>query len=110
MNKTIRQSLAIVALTGTALMATTVPTHAQTPNTAQETQQGNQATPGKGQWLTIKEVYDKLTVAGYTDIREIERERGGYEAKVRDNTGRKAKLYIDPRTGDVINRGKHYND
>lgn len=62
------------------------------------------ATAGQqGQWLSLRQIYDKLEADGYTDIREIERERSGYEAKVRDRDGRKMKLYIEPLTGKVIN-------
>ncbi|OXR48924.1 hypothetical protein PuT2_10080 [Pusillimonas sp. T2] len=103
MQKTIRQSAFIIALSSAALAVSAIPAHAQTapatPPAAAAT-----ANPGQAQWLNIGQIHDKLTAAGYTDIREIERERGGYEAKALDKEGRQVKLYIDPRSGDVINQ------
>jgi len=104
MNKRIRQSAAIIALSSAALVAATLPVQAQNTANTQGTQQTTAQAAEQGQWLNLRQVYDKLEAAGYTDIREIDRERSGYEAKVRDGEGRKIKLYIDPRTGDVINR------
>lgn len=105
MNTRFRQSAAIIALSSAALMAATLPVQAQ--NTVATPQVTSQA---QGNWLNIRQVYDKLEAAGYTDIREIDRERGGYEAKVRDSEGRKVKLYIDPRSGEVINRRMRDDD
>lgn len=54
------------------------------------------------QWLNLRQIYDKLESEGYTDITEIERDDGGYEAKANNPQGSKVKLYIEPRTGDVL--------
>ncbi|MBC2768944.1 PepSY domain-containing protein [Pusillimonas minor] len=103
MQKTIRQSAFIIALSSAALVASAIPAHAQnapaTPAAATSA-----TSPAQAQWLNIGQVHEKLVSAGYTDIREIERERGGYEAKALDKEGRQVKLYIDPRSGDVINQ------
>ena len=109
MNTRIRQSAAIIALSSAALMAATLPAHAQ--NAAANAPAAQQATTQvQSDWLNLRQVYDKLEAAGYTDIREIDRERGGYEAKARDSEGRKVKLYIDPRSGEVLNRKTRDND
>lgn len=55
-------------------------------------------------WLSLGQIHDKLQADGYTDIREIERERGGYEAKARDRDGRWMKLYIEPLSGKVVDQ------
>jgi len=56
----------------------------------------------KSEWLNLGQIYDQLTAVGYTDVREIERERNGYEAKARNPQGRHVKLYIDPLTGKIV--------
>ncbi|MDY0014543.1 MAG: PepSY domain-containing protein [Rhodocyclaceae bacterium] len=64
------------------------------------------AAPGEGQWLSIPQVHDKLQAAGYRDIEKIEREHGGYEARATDRNGQRIKLYLNPRTGEVLDRGR----
>lgn len=54
------------------------------------------------QWLSLRQIYDRLEAEGYTDIIEIEQDNSGYEARATDRQGRKTKLYIEPRTGDVL--------
>ena len=56
----------------------------------------------KDTWLNLGQIYDKLEAAGYTDVREIERENDGYEAKARDSKGRAIKLYIEPLEGRIV--------
>lgn len=56
----------------------------------------------KDTWLNLGQIYDKLEAAGYTDVREIERENDGYEAKARDSKGRAVKLYIEPLEGRIV--------
>lgn len=55
-------------------------------------------------WLNLGQIYDRLETAGYTDIREIERERDGYEAKARDSDGQSIKLYVEPLEGQIIDK------
>lgn len=55
-------------------------------------------------WLNLGQIYDKLEASGYTDIREIERERDGYEVKARDSEGQSVKLYVEPLEGRIIDR------
>ncbi|SCZ52809.1 PepSY domain-containing protein [Thiohalomonas denitrificans] len=54
-------------------------------------------------WLTIPAIYDKVIAAGYRDIDEIEREDNGYEVKAISPDGQRAKLQVDPISGDVVN-------
>ncbi|MBW7901547.1 MAG: PepSY domain-containing protein [Rhodocyclaceae bacterium] len=54
--------------------------------------------------LTIPQVYQKLEAAGYRDIDEIERERRGYEVHATDRDGRRVKLDVDAKSGEVIER------
>lgn len=50
----------------------------------------------------IDEIVARLRTAGYTEIREVERERGRYEVKGRDAQGQPVELYMDARTGEVL--------
>jgi uncharacterized membrane protein YkoI len=59
---------------------------------------------GGGSYLPVEEIVARLKQRGYTDIYEIERERGAYEVKARGPEGRPVELYLDPRTGEVIGR------
>ncbi|NYT62017.1 PepSY domain-containing protein [Alcaligenaceae bacterium] len=80
-------------LTGASL----APAFAQTASTAATTQ-----TAPAAPVLTIKQIYDKLEAAGYTDITEIERDRNVYEAKARNKEGQRTKIDLDLSTGDII--------
>lgn len=59
---------------------------------------------GERQWLSIREVADRLDAAGYRHIEKIEREGGSYEVRATDREGRRAKLYVNPQTGDITER------
>ena len=74
-----------------AFAQTTAP--AATPATAPAAQSN---------WLSIKDVLGKLEAAGYTDFREIEREKNKYEVKATDPQGQRVELDVDPVTGDVL--------
>lgn len=111
MYQRIRQSAIIIAFGGALLAAASFPAAAQSSDAgaaapvtsvAQATQSA--PTGQQGNWLSLREVYDKLEAAGYSDIREIERERSGYEAKARDRDGRRVKLQIEPLSGKVIHQ------
>lgn len=56
--------------------------------------------------LNINQVLVKLMVAGYDKVDKIERERNAYEVKAIDRNGARVKLYVDPRTGDLIRPGR----
>ena len=53
-------------------------------------------------WMSPKDVQTKLEAAGYTDFREIEREKNKYEVKATDPQGQRVELDVDPVTGDVL--------
>ena len=52
--------------------------------------------------MSLKDVQTKLEAAGYTDFREIEREKNKYEVKATDPQGQRVELDVDPVTGDVL--------
>ncbi len=52
--------------------------------------------------LSIPQVSEKLQAAGYSDITKIERERNEYEVRAIDKNGARVKLYVDARTGKVL--------
>lgn len=56
----------------------------------------------KSNWLDMRQIIDRVEAAGYTDIREIEREKDGYEVKARDGQGRSVKLYLEPVAGKIV--------
>jgi len=53
-------------------------------------------------WMSLKDVQTKLEAAGYTDFREIERDKNKYEVKATDPQGQRVELDVDPVTGDVL--------
>lgn len=57
------------------------------------------------QWLSIGQVHQKLEAAGFRNVEKIEREHGLYEARATDRNGERVKLYINPQTGEVSERG-----
>ena len=82
-------------LTITALLATvffSISSHARSANT------------DNVKWLSIPEVHARLESAGYRNIEKIERESGSYEVKATDQAGRRIKLYVHPKTGEVIDQ------
>ena len=109
-----KKTAAIIALSGaTALTGLayaqvrspadgTIPAATDSTQLAQNRQADRRGAPKD--WLNLGQIYDKLEASGYTDIREIERERDGYEAKARDSEGQSVKLYIEPLEGQIIDK------
>ena len=60
------------------------------------------AAPVQSNWMSIKDVLNKLEAAGYTDFREVERDRNKYEVKATDPQGQRVELDVDPLTGDIL--------
>ena len=60
------------------------------------------APAAQSNWMSLKDVQTKLEAAGYTDFREIEREKNKYEVKATDPQGQRVELDVDPVTGDVL--------
>ncbi|MGO1541652.1 MAG: PepSY domain-containing protein [Luteimonas sp.] len=58
------------------------------------------ADPGQGS-MNERDVRDALTAAGYTDIEDVERDDGLWDADARRGDGRKIDVRVDPRTGTV---------
>ncbi|MBT0961029.1 PepSY domain-containing protein [Denitromonas iodatirespirans] len=52
--------------------------------------------------LSMPQIHDALTAAGYRNINAIERERNRYEVKASDADGRRVELSVDPMTGKVM--------
>lgn len=57
-----------------------------------------------GRWLSIQQALAKLESAGYRNIEKIERDGGGYEVKATDRNGQRIKLYLHPRTGEIVDQ------
>jgi len=55
-----------------------------------------------GQYLSMEQVVARLKEQGFENIYEVEREHGAYEVKVQNSGGDMVKLYVDPRTGNVL--------
>ena len=58
-------------------------------------------------WLPIPQLHKQIEAAGYRDVEEIEREHGQYEARATDREGKRVKLYLNPRTGNIEDRDRH---
>ena len=74
------------------------------PAFAQSTAPAATATAPAAQsnWLSIKDVLGKLEAAGYTDFREVERDKDKYEVKATDPQGQRVEMDVDPVTADVL--------
>jgi hypothetical protein len=53
-------------------------------------------------WLDPNEVIRNLESAGYTDVHDLERDDGIYEAEATNASGQRVDLDIDPATGNVL--------
>lgn len=51
--------------------------------------------------LNVGDVYQRVTAAGYQDVRQIELDRGRYEVKGKNAKGEYVKLYVNANTGAV---------
>ncbi|AHC49462.1 PepSY domain-containing protein [Achromobacter xylosoxidans] len=94
-------AIGAAALAGTAALAQTAPQPAPaTPAPAATAPV--QAAPA-AQILTVRQVYDTLTAAGYRNITEIELEHHrGYDVKADNPQGQRVKLRVDAQTGAVL--------
>ena len=97
--------IATLALTGGLIGAgaAIVPAFAQNaPATTTPATAPAAATTAQSNWMSLKDVQTKLEAAGYTDFREIERDKNKYEVKATDPQGQRVELDVDPVTGDVL--------
>ena len=53
-------------------------------------------------WMDPNDVIRSLESAGYTDVHDLEKDDGIYEAEATNSTGQKVDLDIDPATGNVL--------
>lgn len=56
----------------------------------------------QGPGLSIREIFERMEVLGYRDLREIEWEDGLYQVKGQTGDGRPVKLYVDGNNGNVL--------
>lgn len=52
--------------------------------------------------LNIKQVYDKVEAAGYTNITEIELDDNYYEVKARNQQDQRTKLKVNINSGEIM--------
>lgn len=52
--------------------------------------------------LSERDVRAALSADGYTDVHDVDYDDGIWQAKARNNAGKKVELEIDPSTGKVI--------
>ena len=73
-------------------------------STATKPATGTTTTASSGSRLTATQVMQRLQLAGYTNIHDLEYDRddGYWEADARNARGQKVELHIDPSTGKVI--------
>lgn len=89
-------AIGAAALTGTAALAQTAPQPAPAASAPA------QAAPA-AQILTVRQIYDTLTAAGYRNITEIELEHhNSYDVKADNPQGQRVKLRVDAQTGAVL--------
>ncbi|APX75996.1 PepSY domain-containing protein [Achromobacter insolitus] len=94
----IRNTLAALAL-GAATLTGAAAVHAQTPAPAPAQPA---ATAPASATLTVRQIYDTLTAAGYRNITEIELEHGRYDVKADNAQGQRVKLRVDAQSGAVL--------
>lgn len=98
--------IATLALTGGLIGAgaAIAPAFAQNaaPAATPATATAPAAPAAQSNWMSLKDVQTKLEAAGYTDFREIEREKNKYEVKATDPQGQRVELDVDPVTGDIL--------
>ncbi len=59
------------------------------------------AAPAAAPRLSIRDIYERASAAGYRDLREIEFEHGRYQVKGYDARGARVKLYFNATTGAI---------
>ena len=72
------------------------------PARGRSRRRGPAATAQPQTFLTVRQVYDTLTSAGYRNITEIELEHGRYDVKADNPQGQRVKLRVDAQNGAVL--------
>ena len=96
------RSSALLVLASAALL--TLPAvHAQTPDAqpAPAAAAAAPATAAPAARLSIRDIYERASAAGYRDLREIEFEHGRYKVKGYDAQGARVKVYFNATTGAI---------
>jgi uncharacterized membrane protein YkoI len=52
--------------------------------------------------MPMEQVLAQLKADGYAEVYEIERDKGRYEVEARNREGRRVELYLDARTGKIL--------
>lgn len=52
--------------------------------------------------LDLAQVMQRLASAGYTDVREVERDDGFWQAEVRDGSGLRREVRVHPVSGAIV--------
>ncbi|WP_053244693.1 MULTISPECIES: PepSY domain-containing protein [unclassified Achromobacter] len=86
-------------VSGAVLGAAALAAHAQTQAPAPAPAPAARTAPAS--ILSISQIHDAITAAGYRDVTEIELEHGRYEAKARDAQAQRVKLYVNAHTGAI---------
>ncbi|CAB5517285.1 PepSY domain-containing protein [Achromobacter anxifer] len=94
----IRNTLAALALGAATLTGAAAYAQTAAPAPAQPAA----AAPAAAATLTVRQIYDTLTAAGYSNITEIELEHGRYDVKADNAQGQRVKLRVDAQTGAVL--------
>ncbi len=94
----IRNTLAALALGAATLTGAAAYAQTAAPAPAQPAA----AAPAAAATLTVRQIYDTLTAAGYRNITEIELEHGRYDVKADNAQGQRVKLRVDAQTGAVL--------
>ncbi|MBC7203053.1 MAG: PepSY domain-containing protein [Pusillimonas sp.] len=106
MFKSFRKLAIITALGSAGIAALGLPVYAQ--NNVNAPQTSSAAAETSKNWLGMRDILTQLESSGYTDIREMEREKSGYKVKARNQNGQMVKLYIEPINGNIT-REKIYD-
>lgn len=92
----------VIGCTLAIIFGSAMPAHVAT---AQPAKPAADAVKAKGAekelGITLEQAIARVRAAGYTDIEEIERERGGYEVCAKDSQGKEVDLKVDGSTGDI---------
>lgn len=56
--------------------------------------------------LSESDIRAQLTVAGYSNIRDVEFDDGLWKAEARDSAGRDVELRLDPDSGEIVGKEK----
>ncbi len=94
----IRNTLAALALGAATLTGAAAYAQTAAPAPAQPAA----AAPAAAATLTVRQIYDTLTAAGYRNITEIELEHGRYDVKADNAQGQRVKLRVDAQSGAVL--------